>query len=592
MRRNYLTFGFQAAVWAGLMLATLPALAQPAAAPLVLVLNSYDESTAPYARAREVFALELEHRSDLPVLFRQYDLDERKDTQESRDQIKAQLLRISYLESPPDLVVAIGPPAIDFWLEHRDSVFPEAPLMAVTAEFVLDTDRLRPGDGAVLTRFSFTNTVEDILGLLPETSEVVAVFGASDHERRLAALADDAFQAYAGRFNHEFTNDLSLGSLQRMLAGLPAGSVVFYGVFDSDINGLYIDNYSGLSLVRAASSVPVFGPFDDLLGRGIVGGRLIQLDVIGREMALTAENMLHDPSRAYRLKVVELSDPVYDWRELQAWGIDAERLPPDSVIRFKPPSMWEQYAGWIALAAFAVVAQSLLLGALLLQYRRRQRAERASVKLSRRLITAHEDERRLLARELHDDLSQRLARVAIDASYVASNRGSDAANEVLKNLHPDLVRISKDVHDMSYRLHPSLVDDLGIGAALRAECDRLRRLTDATIHANICEVSKAVAGDTVLCVYRIAQEALSNAIKHAGAETIEISLKNDSGALQLSVRDDGVGFDIAHGVPGSGLGVSSMHERAQLVGGSLRIRSQPGKGTTVSASVPCGGLTQ
>jgi signal transduction histidine kinase len=589
MRRSFQNCCSQATVWAGLMLAALPVLAQLPDAPLILILNSYDESTAPYGRAREIFALELERRFDSPVLFRQYDLDERNDSQASRNQIKARLLRISYLESPPDLVVAIGPPAINFWLAHRDSIFPEAPLIAVTAEFAIDADELRPGDGAVVTRFSFADTADDILDLLPDTSEVVAVFGASDHERRLAALADDAFQAYSDRFNHEFTNDLSLESIQQRLAGLPARSVVFFGVFDSDIRGLYIDNYSGLSLVRAASSAPVFGPFDDLLGHGIVGGRLIQLDVIGHEMALTAEDILHKDSRESRWKVVELSDPVYDWRELEAWGIGADRLPPGSSIRFRPPTLWEQYAGWIMLVAFAVVLQSLLLGALLLQYRRRRRAERSSANLSRRLITANEDERRLIARELHDDLSQRLARVAIDAGFIASNAHSEAAKEVLENLHPELVRISKDVHDMSYRLHPSLVDDLGIAAALRAECERQRRRTDTVIHESISDVRKEISGDVALCIYRIAQEALTNAIKYAEADTIEISLQCDSRLLRLDVRDDGVGFDcdIAHG--GAGLGLSSMRERAQLVGGSMSIRSRAGRGTTVSACVPCVG---
>jgi signal transduction histidine kinase len=592
MWRKYLIFGLQGAVCVCLMLATQPVPAQPAAAPLILILNSYDKDTAPYARVREVFTLELERSYGAPVAFRQYDLEARSDHQKSRDPLKARLLGVSYLDSPPDLVVAIGPPAIDFWLANRDSISPGVPVIAVAAEFTVDADKLRPGDAAVLTRFSFTDTAEDILDLLPETAHVVAVFGASDHERRLAAMANNAFQAYAGRFSTEYTNDLPLGSLQQRLASLAAGSVVFFGVFNSDVDGLYLDNYSGLTLVRTASNAPVFGPFEDLLGRGIVGGRFIRLDEIGRELALTAEDVLRGDSDPLRWKVIGLSEPVYDWRELQAWDIGAERLPAGSVVRFRPPTLWEQYAGWIMLVAFAVVLQSLLLGALLLQYRRRRQAERSSINLSRRLITAHEDERRLLARELHDDLSQRLARVAIDASFVASNPGSDAAGDVLANLHPELVRISRDAHDLSYRLHPSLVEDLGVGAALRAECERLSRRTDAMIRENICEVPRAVAGDAALCVYRIAQEALTNAIRHAGADTIEISLDSDSHALRLQVRDNGVGFDLADGLAGSSLGLSSMKERAQLAGGSLTIQTQRGNGTTVSAVVPCGGFAR
>jgi len=236
-----------------------------------------------------------------------------------------------------------------------------------------------------------------------------------------------------------------------------------------------------------------------------------------------------------------------------------------------------------------IAALLLLISALLMQNRRRRRAERVSNRLGRRLISAQEDERRYLARELHDDLSQRLARVAIDASFVASSPDSDAASEVLQNLHPELVRISKDVHDMSYRLHPALIDDLGLVAALQTECERLRRYTDTVIFEQFDEIPKQIRPDVALCIYRIVQEAINNAVKYASADTIEIMLECREDTLVLNVRDNGIGFNVNRVTEQSGLGLSSMRERAQLAGGSWEIRSQPGKGTTVSATVPLSG---
>ena len=590
MRRGSVTYCFQAAVWAGMMIVALPVSAQEASTPLILILNSYDRSTAPYARARDVFTLELNRGYKAPLAYRQFDLEKRNDNQKRHDELNVRMLEFTFRESPPDLVIAMGPPALSFWLAHRDSIAAKAPVLVAAAEFAIDADQLRPDDRAVLTKFSFADPVADILALRPDTSNIVMVFGASDHERRLAGMAEMQLRQYSDRFSIEFTSDMAVGALQRRLSTMPKNSAVYYGVFNSDVNGLYLDNYSGLTLVRRSATAPVFGAFDDLLGKGIVGGRLIQLDEIGREMALTAQDVLQGTTRQSPRKVIDLSKPTFAWPELQAWEIDAGLLPPGSTVRFKRPGLWDLYAGWILLVAFVVVAQSLLLGAFFLQRQRRRRAERASLNLSRRLITAFEDERRLIARELHDDLSQRLARAAIDANIVASNPGSDAANSVLEDLQPELVSISKDVHDMSYRLHPSLVDDLGVCAALKAECERLRRRTDATIHENICDVRKQVASDTALCLYRIAQEALTNAIKYAEADTIEISLQKDIDALRLDVRDNGIGFDIEHGHPG--LGLASMRERAELAGGSLSIRSQPGRGTSVSATLPRNGLSK
>jgi len=330
----------------------------------------------------------------------------------------------------------------------------------------------------------------------------------------------------------------------------------------------------------------VFGPYDDQLGQGIVGGSLIRLTDVGIEMAATAQEVLATRPSVYVKKTLGLSPPTYDWRELQAWGIARSQLPADSTILFKPPGFWEQYRGWILIALIVFTAQALLITSLLVQHRRRRHAEQGRSRLGRRLISAQEDERRMIARELHDDLSQRLARLAIDTSYVMSNQGSDAAKEVLQDIQPELVRISEDVHDMSYRLHPSLIEDLGLLAALQTECERMRRYTDAVIIEQIDEIREKIPSTLALCLYRIAQEAINNAIKYAEADTIELILEREQRTLVLTVRDDGKGFDPTPETLQSGLGLSSMHERAEIEGGSLEIRSRPGKGTTVSVIMP------
>lgn len=576
-----------AAACACLLLWTGTAQAQPADHVLqVLIINSYDESTVPYAQARGAFMEELPRLLNSRVAFRQYDLEARGQELEEDHDLKVRLLQSRFADAPPDLVVAIGPPAVHFCEHLRGAFGAEPPFIVVSAREYTDPVVLRAADAAVATGIPYAESVQDILRLKPDTSSILFVFGASEHERRLAAAAGQVLEARFPEISFEFTNDTSIRELEVRLGRLDDGSAVLYGFMDSDVNGVVLDDDDMLQLLRSASRVPVFGMFYEHLGRGIVGGRLLQLRETGRATAQSAAEILRSGAAQVPRSLVEFSAPTYDWRELQAWDIAPARLPPGSRVRFQPPSFLEQYFGWVVLVTFVVTAQTLLVGALILQGRRRRRAELASRDLSSRLINAHEEERRRIARELHDDLSQRLARLSIDASYVAANPDAGAAREVLNNMQPELVRVSKDVHDMSYRLHPSLLRDLGLAAALSSECDRLRRYSTAAIVDRIGELTLPLSQEAALCVYRIAQEALHNAIRHAKAATIEIALENGAEGLDLRVRDDGLGFETGGESNPAGLGLSSMRERARLVYGTLQIRSRPGQGTTVSFSIP------
>lgn len=558
----------------------------------VLIINSYEESTPPYFTVKNVFMLELQNRNTSPIAFRQLNLEARSGKELNRTELKTRLLHSEYGDALPDLVISIGPPAVSFWLEQRVPVFSDIPFIATAADFAVANLDFQPGDAVVVTHYSFEEAISEVMGVLPETSHIVLIAGASQDEQALSAFARQGLESVFPDVELEFTNQMNLRRLWQRLGELEQGSVVYFLLFDSDVDGVQLNHYSGMFRIRSSSSVPVFGPYDDQLGQGILGGSLIRLTDVGIEIAATAQEVLLSRPPDVRWKTLPLSTPTYDWRQLESWGIDQTRLPPGSIIRFKPPGIWEEHGNWILLALIVFTAQVLMIAALLVQHRHRRQAEQARSLLGRRLISAQEDERRMLARELHDDLSQRLARLAIDTSFVASDQCSDAAKEVVQNMQPELVRISQDVHDMSYRLHPSLIEDLGLVAALRTECERVRRYTDAVILEQISEAREKTPADVALCLYRIAQEAMNNAIKYAEAGTIELLLEREDGFLILTVRDDGKGFDPTPDTLQSGLGLSSMRERAELVEGTLDIRSKPEKGTTVTAIVPVRGRSE
>jgi signal transduction histidine kinase len=175
-----------------------------------------------------------------------------------------------------------------------------------------------------------------------------------------------------------------------------------------------------------------------------------------------------------KIPAIGFATPQFNWREMQRWGISETRLPAGSEIFFRDPTAWEQYRVQILGTVAIVLGQSALIGWLLYEHRRRRRSEAAAHDLSGRLINAHEEERARLARELHDDVTQRLAMLAIDAGRKERVLSGSAADTVMREMREGLVRLSEDVHALSYRLHPSILEDLGLIEALKAECERSR----------------------------------------------------------------------------------------------------------------------
>jgi len=216
----------------------------------------------------------------------------------------------------------------------------------------------------------------------------------------------------------------------------------------------------------------------------------------------------------------------------------------------------------------------------------RRRDEEELRDLSRRLIGAHEDERALLARELHDDLSQRLAVLAIAAGRAELSLTEGPQAEALRTIREGIVRVSEDIHSLAYQLHPSLLEELGLAEALRAECEHRRSQCEFEIIVDVDPVWSDVDGDGALCLFRVAQEALGNAARHAQASSVTVTLRHVDGGLLLAVSDDGVGFDAETPVAGRHLGLASMRERARLVNGTIDVESAPGSGTTVVAWAP------
>jgi PAS domain S-box-containing protein len=211
--------------------------------------------------------------------------------------------------------------------------------------------------------------------------------------------------------------------------------------------------------------------------------------------------------------------------------------------------------------------------------------------LSRRLIRAQEEERALIARELHDDVTQRLAVLAIDVGRAESVARSSGLSTGLHALREELVRLSEDIHTLAYQLHPSVLQELGLVEALRVECERRGNRHGLHVNLDLMAVPEGLPREAAMCLFRVAQESLTNVGRHAAARTVTVTLRGIDQGLLLAVRDDGVGFDPT--IPRRPrLGLASMRERMRLVNGTLEVESAPGQGTTVMAWAPLHGERQ
>jgi signal transduction histidine kinase len=354
--------------------------------------------------------------------------------------------------------------------------------------------------------------------------------------------------------------------------------------------------------VAAAANAPTYSWVDSTIGRGIIGGSLYSqqraIQAVGR---LALRVLRGERTGDIPITAVDLNVNQIDWRQLRRWRISDARLPAGTLVLFRDPTIWDRYRVYI-LGAFAIlITQTALITGLLIQRKRRRLAEeelrgreadlRRSYERNRdlggRLLTAQETERARIARELHDDICQRMLLLTIELESLARARSDPtAAAEALRLAQ----EISTSLHELSHQLHPTKLRLIGLVAALDRLCSELSR-TGVRVTFTHDAVPSTLPPDLMLCLFRTVQEALQNAIKYSAAERLSVDLRGDIDRLTLTVVDNGVGFDVS-GAWGKGVGLVSMVERIEGIGGSLEITSAADTGTRLRATVPLAPIAQ
>jgi signal transduction histidine kinase len=520
-----------------------------------------------------------------------------------------------YADRPkPDLIVTIAGPASVFARKYRRLLFPETPLLlaAVDQRYLGDAP-LGENETAVAVNGDFPRGIDQILHMLPLTRQVFMVMGSGPLARFWRVQLEKEFRRFGDRLTFIWSDDLSLADILRRCARLPDHSAIFYLAFGSDaVGGTYADDRV-LAELHATANAPMFGVQSVMLGTGIVGGRMIPDEDLSRNIADVAVRILNGASpESVKVPTQQLGPPMFDWRELQRWGIADSVLPPGSVVRYRAPSLWQEHRATVLTAAGALLIQSLLIGGLLYERRARHRAEmenRANLALA--ADASRRETMSALTSSIAHELGQPLSAVMHNAQalqmMVTANRAtSDTIGEILSDIQAQSVRATQivDRHRSMLRSHQLQKKSIDVravieeGLALVAHDLRARQI-ESTV--SLSSHSCIICGDQVL-LQQVLVNLLMNAID-AMADTpparrrVAIRCDATAGNVEISVRDTGKGLpaDVmgtlfkpfvttkSHGL---GIGLTIVRTIVSAHDGTIRALNNPDGGATFTVTLP------
>ena len=580
--------------WSGILLLCLvvflvasAALAQGPVRKNVLMINVIGQSHPGPVIVTNLILSALHSDPRFQVEFYWEDLDAVYHPEEWQEQLDSVVQQ--YRHRKLDLIVLLGPHAMQILAEPK-TMFPNVPVVfCCTAPGQID--QMRPDSRSTGSWFRLepAKTVEAALGLLPETRHIFVVGGQSDYDRRLTALVKTDLISYENKLDVTYLTDLPMSKLLERLRHLPDHSVVLYLSFFKDAQGReFLNIAEALPMIAGAANAPVFGIVDTQMGHGIVGGFVVSFEEQGKIVGRDALEILAGKPPQDIPIVHGPSLYLFDWRELQRWKLDQNRLPAGSTILFRQPTLWEQYSRTLLIGLLVLASLSLLTIYLLFERKQLQAARNEQMHLSGMLINAHDEERSRLAGEIHDDFSQRLAVLSLGLETAADGipESLQETKRQMQELMESASDLGADLHSLSHRLHSTTLERLGLAAGVASFCKEFSAQQGLQIEFSQQDLPRSMSPEIALCLFRIVQEGLRNVQKHSGAAHAQVRIEKVDETLHLSVSDDGVGFDVKDGADRQGLGLWSMRERVRLVSGRFEIHSDEKKGTRIDVWTP------
>jgi len=528
----------------------------------VMLLHSFGRDFKPWSEYAKFIRMELNQQSPWPLDITEHSLVTARSPDEDPEIAFVEYLLALSAKRSPDIIVSIGAPAAAFVQRHRPQLFATTPMVFTAVEQRrVQYSSLTANDAVVAVRINYLAAVENILQVLPNTKNVMVVVGTSPIEKFWKEAIGKELQPLADRIKLSWTDELSFEALLKRAAALPPQSAIFWELMIVDAAGVVHEGDTALARLHAIANAPIFSYDESFFGNEIVGGPLLLDADSGRETAAVAIRMLggEKPSEI-RAPVVQFASPIFDWRQMQRWGISEKNLPPGSKILFRPPTAWEQYKTPISWITAAILVQALLIAWLLHERQYRRRAERTAretfselAQLNRMATAgelsatiAHEVRQpltaiaamasaalRWLSRE-NPDIGK--ARDALDKVLVAGNH----ANDVITNAR---AMFEKDTQEKV----PTDINKL-VKTVLGLVYMDLRKHSIET-NVNLSEQLPTIFGNEVQLQQVILNLAMNAIESMHSTEPRVISIKSGTtgqDTVEVSIADTGSGISVAN----------------------------------------------
>jgi signal transduction histidine kinase len=440
--RSFYARTIAASLVIALLLATQTRSLADAEPKRVMMLHSFGPRFKPWSDYAQTVRSEISRQWRKPVDFLDHSLVNARQDDENSEASFVEYLRTLYAGRPVDLIVAIGAPSANFVQRYRQRLFPETPMILTAVEqrrvqFV----KLTENDAVVAVAHDFPAAFANILRVLPLTKTIAIVNGASPNEKFWLAEMRRELAPLAGRVELRWYDELSFEGILMDAARLPPHSAIFWHLMNVDAAGVAHETNDALNKLSSSANVPIFSYDGSFFGEAIVGGPMHSVLESSRITAAVAIRILNgEKAGDIKTPPTGFAAPVFDWRQMQRWGISESNLPPGSTVYFREPTAWERYSWQIAFIGAIILIQAGLISILLQEHRRRQRAEvqarqrMAELAHVNRFSTAGE-----LTASIAHEINQPLGSILTNA---------ETADAILDSTSPDIAELKDIVKDI------------------------------------------------------------------------------------------------------------------------------------------------
>ena len=490
------------------------------------------------------------------------------------DRVLLEYFQRKYAGKRLDLVVAVMGPTLDFLLRHRDALFTGVPIVFCGVDSSeLEGKTLPEGVTGVMMKRAFAPTLDLALQLQPDTRHVFVIGGTSRFDLRILSIARRDLQPFEARASITWLTTLTMDELLAKVANLPEHSVIYYLTMFADASGQPFVTHDALRRITGAANAPVYVSVDQYLGSGAVGGNVYSVATLGEHGARVVARILRGASpSAIAPEALSSYVPYFDWRALQRWQLDEDRLPANSRLEHRIPSAWESYKWYIVGGITLILLQSALVFGLLVSRAERRRAEQAQRESEERRRRAEEDAQRQrdelahalrlttlgeLTASISHELNQPLTAIAVNAQAAQRLFNNDRANpdleEALEDLVTDTIRAAEIIRRLQalFRKTPAVRAEIDVNALIEDVLKLLGsdlRNRQIRVHFQRSDSIAKVLGDSVqlrqvvINLLRNSEEAIAAADDGAREIHIETSHADDEW-IGIAVRDTGIGVN-------------------------------------------------